>query len=53
MTTFEKPSFELIEFNANDIIATSVEPGGGCAHDACTPVCNTVCPNKCEVVTGK
>ena len=40
MTTFEKPVFELIEFNANDIIATSGEPGGdGCVEHCPSGVC--------------
>ena len=43
MTTFEKPVFELIQFDANDIITASVEPGGGCPYDAC--------PSQCLVLT--
>lgn len=45
MPTFERPVFELIEFNANDIIATSGEPGGGC-HPVCP---NGVCEPQCMV----
>ena len=51
MTAFKKPIFELIEFNANDVIATSGQPGGGgdCAPhcpDFCAPVCDIVCSPK-------
>lgn len=50
MTTFEKPVFELIKFDASDIITASVNPGGGCAHDACPRDCNNVCRDDCIIV---
>ena len=54
MTTFEKPVFELIEFSANDVIATSGQPGGGCVgghcKNHCSVDCTMICGSDCREV---
>lgn len=40
----EKPAFEVVAFDAEDVIVTS-----GCSMD-CPDDCGWVCDNKCELV---